>query len=91
MPSVQARTAPPVRRPREPMPDRIRRALHEAGLTEAYRARPPYQRNDYLRWIRQAKGDDTRQRRLQQMLDELRAGDRYMKAPWGPGRTARPH
>ena len=42
-----------------------------ARLRAAYEARPPYQRNDYLGWISRAKQDDTKQRRLAQMLDEL--------------------
>ncbi len=46
---------------------------------EAFQARPPYQRNDYLGWIDRAKRPETRERRLSQMLDELDAGDRYMK------------
>ena len=37
------------------------------------------QRNDYLGWIMHAKQEKTRQKRLNQMLDELAAGDSYMK------------
>ena len=69
-------------RPRYPMPPDVRRALQDAGLVSAYDARPPYQRNDYIGWIDRAKRPDTRARRLNQMLDELRAGDRYMKMPY---------
>jgi len=68
------------------MPTDIRRALEEAGLTEAYDDRPPYQRNDYIGWITRAKRDDTRQRRIEQMLAELIAGDVYMKMEWRQGR-----
>jgi uncharacterized protein YdeI (YjbR/CyaY-like superfamily) len=57
----------------------VRAALTRRGLLAAYRARPPYQRNDYLGWITRAKRPETRARRLAQMLDELAAGDRYMK------------
>lgn len=64
------------------MPDFVWDALDEAGLVEAYEARPPYQRNDYLGWIGNAKRDATRRKRLQQMLDELRRGDVYMKMAW---------
>jgi uncharacterized protein YdeI (YjbR/CyaY-like superfamily) len=64
------------------MPPAVRRALVEQGLLEAYRARPPYQRNDYLGWIARAKRDETRARRLEQMLAELRRGDRYMNMPY---------
>jgi uncharacterized protein YdeI (YjbR/CyaY-like superfamily) len=49
---------------------------------DAYQARPPYQRNDYVGWIDRAKRSETEVRRLEQMLDELAAGDRYMKMPY---------
>ena len=68
------------------MPPEVERALEEAGLTEAYQARPPYQRNDYLGWIDRAKRHETKARRLQQMLDELEQGDVYMKMAWRAGR-----
>jgi uncharacterized protein YdeI (YjbR/CyaY-like superfamily) len=45
---------------------------------DAYNARPPYQRNDYIGWLTRAKLEATRQKRLEQMLDELAAGDSYM-------------
>ena len=70
---------PSLRRPLHQRPDYVRRALDAHGLEEAYRARPPYQRNDYIGWISLAKREETRERRLAQMLDELRGGDRYMK------------
>lgn len=60
------------------MPDLIRHALAESGLAEAYGERPFYQRNDYIGWIMDAKREETRTKRLQQMLEELRNGDRYM-------------
>jgi uncharacterized protein YdeI (YjbR/CyaY-like superfamily) len=51
----------------------------------AYKARPPYQQNDYLGWIARAKREETRQRRLDQMLAELQDGATYMKMRWnGP-------
>ncbi len=70
------------RRPRYPMPTDVRRALEAAGLMEAYDDRPPYQRNDYIGWITHAKRDDTRRRRIEQMLAELAQGDVYMKMEW---------
>ena len=73
-------------RPRHPMPDFVREALEEHDLVAAYEARPPYQRNDYLGWISRGKREDTRQRRLAQMLDELRRGGVYMKMTWGGAR-----
>lgn len=64
------------------MPDFIQAALLKRKLMEAYMARPPYQRNDYIGWITRAKLPATRQKRLKQMLDELKQGDVYMKMKW---------
>jgi uncharacterized protein YdeI (YjbR/CyaY-like superfamily) len=60
------------------MPAFVRRALEASDLRDAFEARPPYQRNDYLGWIARAKRQETREKRLAQMLDELAGGDRYM-------------
>jgi uncharacterized protein YdeI (YjbR/CyaY-like superfamily) len=75
-------------RPKNPMPASVRRALNEHGLMEAYRARPPYQQNDYLGWIAQAKLDATKQKRLEQMLRELKGGTLYMNMAWNPRKSA---
>jgi uncharacterized protein YdeI (YjbR/CyaY-like superfamily) len=64
------------------MPDDIRDAIIKAGVMTAYRDRPPYQQNDYVGWIGRAKLPATRQKRLQQMLDELKAGGVYMHMRW---------
>ncbi|NNE86657.1 MAG: YdeI/OmpD-associated family protein [Silicimonas sp.] len=64
------------------MPEYVARALDDAGLRPLYDQRPWYQRNDYLGWISRAKREETRQKRLHQMLEELRAGDVYMKMAW---------
>ncbi len=64
------------------MPEYVRQALEERSLMDAYQARPPYQRNDYVGWIDRAKRSETKVRRLEQMLDELATGDRYMKMPY---------
>lgn len=64
------------------MPADVDNALTDAGLWERYRERPPYQQNDYIGWIARAKRPETRARRISQMLDELRAGDVYMKMDW---------
>ena len=69
------------------MPPFVQEALEAAGLMEAYCARPPYQRNDYVGWITRAKKSETKERRLAQMLEELVSGDRYMKMPY----RAKPH
>ena len=64
------------------MPDYIRSALNERGLMDAYHSRPPYQQNDYIGWITRAKLQATRQKRLDQMLDELEGGKYYMNMVW---------
>jgi uncharacterized protein YdeI (YjbR/CyaY-like superfamily) len=69
-------------RKRETMPDFVSVALDERGLRAQYEARPPYQRNDYLLWINKVKRDDTKQRHLAQMLEELEAGNAYMGMAW---------
>jgi len=61
------------------MPGYIEKTLADSGLEQDYMARPAYQRNDYIGWIERAKKPETRQKRLDQMLHELRAGGVYMK------------
>lgn len=74
------------RRERHPMPDFMREALAQRDLTAAYEARPPYQRNDYIGWIMKAKLPATQQKRLAQMLDELKRGGVFMKMIWRAGK-----
>lgn len=71
-------------RPIHPVPEFVKKALVERGLLTAYRSRPPYQQNDYIGWINRAQRFDTKQRRLNQMLDELEQGDVYMKMDYRP-------
>lgn len=71
-------------RAKNPMPAFVRNALNARGLMEAYRARPPYQQNDYLGWIARAKMEATRLKRLRQMLEELQGGKSYMNMVWKP-------
>ena len=71
------------------MPEYVRAALEAHGLKDRYDQRPWYQRNDYLGWIGRAKRDETRAKRLSQMLDELEAGDVYMKMAWRARRKSR--
>ena len=73
-------------RPVESMPDDVEQELTEAGVLADYRARPFYQRNDYLSWIRRAKRLDTRQKRIRQMIDELDRGGVYMRMDHPPSR-----
>ena len=73
---------PSRRRERYPMPPWFREALEREGLTGKYDERPPYQRNDYIGWIEQAVHPETRDKRLAQMLEELRNGGKYMNMPY---------
>jgi hypothetical protein len=68
-----------LKRPVYPMPDEIRVELEGRGLMERYHARPAYQQNDYIGWITRAKRPETRLKRLEEMLEELAGGDKYMK------------
>ncbi len=74
-------------RPRYPMPDDVMTELQTEGLTQAYDARPPYQRNDYIGWITRARRPETRRKRINQMLDELRSGDAYMGMAYSSKKT----
>ncbi|MFC2064678.1 YdeI/OmpD-associated family protein [Chloroflexota bacterium] len=73
-----------LKRPRYPMPDFIKDALVQRNLMESYRERPAYQQNDYIGWITRAKRQETIEKRLFQMLDELESGDLYMKMTYRP-------
>lgn len=73
-----------LKRPIQPMPAPIAKLLKDKGLNEAYKARPGYQQNDYLRWIDQAQREETKQKRLNQMLQELQQGNVYMGMDWNP-------
>lgn len=74
-------------RPRNAMPEDIAGLLGDRGLWAAYEARPPYQRNDYLGWIGRARREETRVRRIAQMLTELEGGELYMHMSWRTGRA----
>jgi len=68
----------------KPVPGYVKTALAKHKLLEAFRARPEYQRNDYVTWLDAAKLAEQRQQRLTQFLDELGKGDVYMGEPWSP-------
>jgi uncharacterized protein YdeI (YjbR/CyaY-like superfamily) len=78
------------KRPRQLMSDLVREAVVRRDLMEAYRPRPPYQQNDYLGWIARTKRPETREKRLEQMLDVFAGGDRYMNMPYGGGARRSP-
>ncbi len=69
-------------RPRYEMPEFFRDALNKRGLMQKYITRPPYQQNDYIGWITRARLEATRQKRLNQMLDEVERGGVYMTMKW---------
>ena len=71
-----------LKRARHPMAPFVEKALQDAQLMDAYRARPAYQQNDYLGWINRAKRQTTKDKRLVQMLSELKNGHLYMKMKW---------
>ncbi len=56
----------------------VKQALEEKGLMKDYKTRPAYQQNDYIGWIERAKRQETKEKRLHQMLKELKAGGVYM-------------
>jgi len=67
-----------LKRQRNPMPNYIQQALEDRGLTQEYEQRPAYQQNDYIGWIDRAIRQETKDKRLRQMLDELETGGVYM-------------
>lgn len=73
-----------LKRPKQAMPGFVKTALLRRGLMDAYKKRPAYQQNDYLSWIEQGKLRETKQKRLDQMLDELEKGGKYMNMEHPP-------
>ena len=61
------------------MPDDVMEVLKSEKVLADFEARPAYQRNDYVGWITRAARDETRQKRIAQMIDELHKGGVYMK------------
>ena len=61
------------------MPTFVKEALETNDLVKDFENRPAYQQNDYIGWINRAKRDETKQKRVNLMLDELRKGGVYMK------------
>jgi uncharacterized protein YdeI (YjbR/CyaY-like superfamily) len=66
------------------MPEFVSDALHENDLMNAYLERPAYQQNDYVGWIARGKRPETKAKRLNQMLEELRRGGVYMRMKHNP-------
>ncbi|MDY6935485.1 MAG: YdeI/OmpD-associated family protein [Spirochaetota bacterium] len=68
-----------LKRPRYPMLSFIEDALNDNNLMNEYKERPAYQQNDYIGWITIAVREETKQKRLNQMIEELKDGGLYMK------------
>ncbi len=75
-------------RPIHAMPEFVADALTKNMLTDEYSARPAYQQNDYIGWIERAKRLETKMKRLNQMLEELRIGGVYMGMDHPPSRKS---
>jgi uncharacterized protein YdeI (YjbR/CyaY-like superfamily) len=73
-----------------PMTGKVRAALDKHQLMDAYRARPSYQQHEYLKWIAAASGEVTRQKRLDQMIEELKDGGKFKGEPWTPPPPVQP-
>ncbi|ETA81808.1 YdeI/OmpD-associated family protein [Youngiibacter fragilis] len=71
-----------LRRKINEMPDFVREQLEKHSVMDRYLLRPPYQRNDYLGWIIRAARQETKEKRLAQMIYELEKGDVYMGMEW---------
>lgn len=56
------------------------------ALMDAYLERPGYQQNDYIGWINAAKQHKTKEKRLAQMLEELKRGGVYMNMDHPPSK-----
>lgn len=68
-----------LKRPLHPVPDFVIKALKENNVMELYTQRPAYQQNDYIGWINRAVKQETKLKRLDQMINELEDGGLYMK------------
>lgn len=64
------------------LPRQYEKLLSEKNLLSEFKNRPYYQQSGWIRWIETAKQPGTKERRIKQMLDELEAGNLYMKMPW---------
>jgi hypothetical protein len=73
---------------KQQMPGNVRTALVKRDLMDAFLARPEYQRDGYLKWIAQAAGTIEKQKRLDQMLDEVEKGDVFKGEPYTPPKPA---
>lgn len=67
-----------LKRQKQELPQYIEEALVSSSVMSDYLKRPSYQQNDYISWVSRAKQETTKQKRLQQMINELKLGGVYM-------------
>lgn len=73
-----------LKRSKNPMPEFVKKALIKSSLMDSFNERPAYQQNDYIGWINRAKREETKIKRLNQMLRELEKGGIYMNMKHPP-------
>ena len=56
------------------VPDDLAAAMADAGVAAKYEALAPSHRKEYVRWITDAKKPETRERRVTQAVEMIRAG-----------------
>jgi len=76
---------------RKPMPKYIKHALTKKGLMKKYLERPEAQQSDYIGWIEGAGKEDEQDKRLNQMLDELKVGEAHQQEKAAPQTGERVH
>ncbi|MGI9317008.1 MAG: YdeI/OmpD-associated family protein [bacterium] len=65
----------------ENLPKFVQEALQQHDLCSQFRIRPKHQQINYLRWINSAQRSKVKIKRLNQMLQELKCGDKYLDLP----------
>ena len=55
------------------IPEDLRKALDQAGVAEAFAKAAPSRRKEWIRSVEEAKAAETRARRVQKVVDELKA------------------
>src|SRR4051812_43556158 len=66
----------------QPMPGQVKGALAKRNLLDTYIARPQYQKDDYLKWVAAAAGPTEKQKRIDQLVDEIEKGNVFKGEPW---------
>jgi Bacteriocin-protection, YdeI or OmpD-Associated/Domain of unknown function (DUF1905) len=54
-------------------PEDLKAAIAEAGIDDAFAEAAPSKRREWVRQVMEAKGDDTRRRRIQKVVEAVRA------------------